>query len=145
MLRFQFNPEIDFNNFVQQISNIADKFEKDINTNQSNTANLFKPELDITELNDKVIIEIELPGVDKKDVNIKINGEGSLTISGIKNKNTDQDFTKLRQERKYGNFCRSLQLSPEIDIEKVDAKYLDGILTLTLNKKQPKDIEINID
>lgn len=80
----------------------------------------------------------ELPGVKKEDVSIAING-GQVSISAEAKRETAIDQGQgqenmLLSERRYGNFARSFQFAGEIDDEKAEATYRDGVLILTLPK-----------
>lgn len=146
-----FNQNVDLDEVFNQINHWANKFENEFNPKSKEKVNVnvtaFKPVMDIYEQNGVYTFEVELPGLTKNDVNIKVNEDGVLTISGNKNKQNENEVSKLRQERKYGEFSRSIQLANDIDINNVNAKFENGILTLTINKKEPeapKVIEVQI-
>lgn len=146
-----FNQNFDLDDVIHQINHWANKFDNEFTKKAQENVNFnvtsFKPLMDIFEQNGVYTFEVELPGLTKNDVNIKLNEDGVLTISGNKNKHTDSVVSKLRQERKYGEFSRSIQLANDIDINKVNAKFENGILTLTINKKEPdapKVVEVQI-
>lgn len=107
----------------------------------------FDPAIDIQENGDKFELTAELPGVDKKDVNISVN-EDVLTISGEKKKTVEkEDAQCYRSERMFGKFERSFRLPDEVDQDKIEAKYENGILHLTIPKTEeskPKEREIKI-
>ena len=100
--------------------------------------NLFKetlfPKIDISEDEKKVYFEVELPGFNKNDINIKLENN-VLTVKG-EQINKDLNKTKLfiRKERVFGSFNRSFSLEEEINPDAVTAEYKDGILTITLEK-----------
>lgn len=92
---------------------------------------------DIKEEDDKFLMETELPGFDKKDIGIDINGD-VLTISAKHESQNDEknDNGKyIRRERTFGSYKRSFDLTG-VDADKISAQYDKGILTLTLPKKQ---------
>lgn len=94
---------------------------------------------DIKEEDDKFLMETELPGFDKKDIGIDINGD-VLTISAkheSKNDEKNENGKYIRRERTYGSYKRSFDLSG-VDADNISAQYDKGILTLTLPKKQPQ-------
>jgi HSP20 family protein len=108
---------------------------------------IFKPETDkswypaVDILNEKenVVLNIELPGLKKEDISVKIE-DRVLTIEGerkIDNKETKENY--YRRERIYGSFKRSFNLSDDIFIDDVDASFKDGILKLTLKKDNTKE------
>jgi HSP20 family protein len=103
------------------------------------------PSVDISEEPDKLIMTVELPGVDKKDVKISLH-ENVLTIEGQKVRQTEEQKDKYyRCERSYGKFSRSFTLPTKVVADKIDASYKDGVLTVTLPKveeAQPRQIQI---
>jgi len=105
------------------------------------------PRVDVIDQGSSVIIEAELPGLQKDDIKIKVN-EDLLTISGEKRKSTtDENATYLKRELKRSSFARSFKFAEEFDLNNVDAKFENGILTLVINKKtyeEKKELEIAI-
>ncbi len=109
--------------------------------------NLLKPEtdkswypaVDILNEKDNVVLNIELPGLKKEDISVKIE-DRVLTIEGerkIDNEETKENY--YRRERTYGSFKRSFNLSDDVLIDDVDASFKDGILKLTLKKDNTKE------
>lgn len=104
------------------------------------------PRLDVHEDKDAYTIEADLPGVEKKDVELSVE-DGVLTIRGTR-KDTREEKGKdgwHRLERHYGSFERSLSLGEGVDVEHVKAEMKDGVLHLTLPKKEqakPRRIEV---
>lgn len=102
------------------------------------------PTHDVIENDDEFIVELELAGVKKDD--IEINAEnGTLTIDAKRNR--DNDLKYNRKERYSGKFKRIFNLPDNVDTENICASYVDGILTLTIPKtmeesKKKKQIEI---
>lgn len=92
------------------------------------------PAVDVREDNQKYLITADLPGVDQKDVEVKLD-DGRLTISGERNfeKTTDEE-NYHRVERSYGSFSRTFTVPDLVDSDNIDAKYANGVLTLTLPK-----------
>jgi HSP20 family protein len=103
------------------------------------------PQLDITESDQHVTVQVELPGVDPQDVQIELRGN-ALALSG--EKRDVHDETRGGQqysERRYGRFSRTIPLPSGIDPDQVDAAYKDGVLTITLAKSpaaQPQQIPV---
>jgi HSP20 family protein len=94
----------------------------------------FWPNIDVYETDKEIKLTAELPGMDEKDIDISINNN-ILTISGKKESDkVDEQSSYYRRERSYGEFQRSIQLPGEVDIDKIDATYDKGILTLTVPK-----------
>ncbi len=90
---------------------------------------------DIRENDSAYIVESDLPGIKKEDIDINI-GDGILTVKAErKHEDSDEKDGYIRRERVYGSFERSFNIS-DIDADKIDAEFSDGVLTLTLPKKQ---------
>jgi HSP20 family protein len=103
------------------------------------------PTVDISETDSDFAVKAELPGVDKDDVKVMLDN-GVLTIKGEK-KSEVKDEKRHRLECVYGSFVRSFTLPQYVDAEKLQAKYKDGILSLTIPKLEmakPKQIEVKV-
>ncbi|HRP01999.1 MAG TPA: Hsp20/alpha crystallin family protein [Candidatus Kapabacteria bacterium] len=149
MGNYRFNQNFDLDDVLNQINHWANKFDNEFSYKKNDNVKVtdFSPVMDIYEQGATYVIEVELPGIDKSNVKININEDGILSISGSKVKTSDKESNKLRQERKYGEFSRSLQLAEDIDTNKIDARFDNGILILTINKKEPatpKVVEVKI-
>ena len=106
------------------------------------------PAVDVRETKEAVEIQAELPGIDPKDVNVSVEG-GVLTIKGSRlfEKATEGE-TYHRVERAYGSFERSFTLPTNVDPEKINAAFRQGLLHLTLPKREeakPKAISIKVE
>lgn len=103
------------------------------------------PALNLWADEESVIVRAELPGVEPDDLNISVEN-GDLTLSGSRSQTQlPEDATYHRQERKYGNFTRSIHLPYKIEADDVEATMENGVLTLTLPRAEedkPKKIEI---
>ncbi len=98
----------------------------------------------VWEDNDHTYIELELPGVNKEDLEITVE-QGRLTI-GAERKAPEGERRYLVNQRRYGRFERAFQLPDVVDTEAINADFVGGVLTLTLSKKataQPRKIEIH--
>jgi HSP20 family protein len=105
------------------------------------------PPVDIYENGDNLVLKAELPGVDPKDVEIRVE-DSTLYLKGERKFEKEaKEENYHRVERSYGTFTRSFSLPNSIDSDKVAAEYKDGILTLTMPKREeakPKTIKINV-
>ena len=93
---------------------------------------------DIREVNDKYVLEAELPGFNKEDISLDVK-DGILTITAEHKESSDQKDEKgtyLRRERRYGSFSRSFDITG-IDEAGITAAYNNGVLELNLPKAQP--------
>ena len=105
----------------------------------------FIPFVDIYEKDDVIFFEAELPGFKKEDLKVDVVGK-IITLSGERKVEEKDGENRYRNERRYGRFERSFQLSFEADSNSVKAKYEDGILTLEVPKpaeQQVKQIQIH--
>jgi HSP20 family protein len=104
------------------------------------------PAFDVAETAEEVVVKAELPGVDVKDIDITLT-DGLLTIKGEKQKEKeDKQEHYHRVERLYGSFSRSFGLPAGVKADAIDAKYKDGVLTVSLPKAEevkPKRIEVS--
>ena len=101
------------------------------------------PTFDVSETEKELIVKAEVPGMDKKDIHINLS-DGLLTIKGEK-KQEKKNENYHSVERRYGMFSRTIRLPFEVEADKVDATYKDGVLKVTLPKSEaakPKKIEI---
>ena len=91
---------------------------------------------DLKDTGDSYVLEADLPGFDKKDINIEMNGD-VLTISAERHSEHEEEDKKknyIRCERSYGSYQREFDISG-VEADKIGAKYENGVLTLTMPKK----------
>jgi len=107
----------------------------------------FVQAVDIYEDAQKVMLKLEVPGIDQKDLDVRIE-DHTLTVKGerkFESEEKEQNFHRI--ERRYGSFYRAFTLPSTVDTENVAASYNAGVLKLELKKKpeaQPKQIEIKV-
>ncbi|MDE3202053.1 MAG: Hsp20/alpha crystallin family protein [Acidobacteriota bacterium] len=107
----------------------------------------FVPAVDIYEDATKVVLKLEVPGIEEKDLDIRVENH-TLTVKGerkFEKEEKEENFHRI--ERRYGSFFRAFTLPSTVDTENVDAKYNAGVLKLELKKKpeaQPKQIKVNV-
>ena len=111
---------------------------------RGSTAGVF-PLMNLTEDNDAYYIRAELPGMKADEIELSVTGD-SISISGERKiANEDTDAKYHRRERESGKFSRILNLPGPINVEKVDASSVDGVLTIKLPKSEaakPRQITI---
>ena len=95
------------------------------------------PKIQVTEDKDAVKVTAEIPGIDEKDIDLKVSADGYLSISGEK-KNESEENTKDNyfSEISYGMFRRTIQLPWDLDYEATTARYNNGVLTVSIPKSQ---------
>ncbi|HEY9116215.1 MAG TPA: Hsp20/alpha crystallin family protein [Roseivirga sp.] len=127
------------------VPNTMDKFfDRFFNESLENSATTFNPRTDIAETEMAFEIEVAVPGFNKKDFNIDLN-DGLLTISGerkFEKKQTEKNFYSIQTE--YGSFKKSFQLPENIQSEKIEASYENGILSLIIPKDETKKLTSKI-
>jgi len=111
------------------------------------TTSSFVPPVDIYENEHNIVLKLEVPGVEQKDLDIRIENN-TITIRGERKfeKETKEE-NYHRVERRYGQFQRSFGLPQTVNPEQVTADYNNGILTVTLAKRaeaKPKQIKVNV-
>lgn len=102
------------------------------------TTSLAEFKTDVTDEGDHYLLEADLPGFDKKDIQLDVNGD-TLTIHAERRSKVEEKDKKeriVRIERSYGAYSRSFDISG-VDTDGIKAKYDNGVLKLTLPKKQP--------
>jgi HSP20 family protein len=107
----------------------------------------FTPPVDIYEDEHNITLKLEVPGIDEKDIDVRIENT-TLTVHGerkIEKEEKEENFRRV--ERQYGEFTRSFTLPSSVDPGQVSAHYDKGVLKITLAKKaeaKPKQIKVNV-
>ncbi len=119
----------------RDMNRLFDEFVGSSDLTRRDNAECFDPCLDIRENDKEYIIEAEVPGMDKKDVELAINND-VLTIRGEKKSETeDKKDNYYRIERSFGRFSRDIPLPDDIQQDKINAKFKNGLLKIELPKK----------
>ena len=99
-------------------------------------AGTWSPGIDLAETDDSVVVKAEIPGIDPKEGNISIQ-ENNLILKGEKKEEKEEKGKNYyRMERSYGRFSRSVELPASVDMDKVKAECKNGVLEITLPKKE---------
>jgi HSP20 family protein len=104
----------------------------------------FRPNVDIYELADELVVQADMPGAKSDDIDIQFE-DGSLTIHARVPQRRSDDASYLRQEYGVGDFYRTFRVSEHIDSTRISAEYKDGVLTLHLPKVEavkPRKIKV---
>lgn len=97
--------------------------------------------LDVTE-NDKAFnVKVDLPGVKKEDIGVEVEGNQVSITAETKKETEEKEGEVLHTERYYGRQSRTFMLSSEIDRNAVEAKFVDGVLNLTLPKTEAAKVQ----
>jgi HSP20 family protein len=111
------------------------------------TSSSFSPAVDVYEDEHAVNLKIEVPGIEEKDLDIRVENN-TLTVHGERKFEKEEKEENFRRvERQYGSFTRSFTLPQTVDSENVSANYDKGVLKISLPKKaeaKPKQIKVNV-
>ncbi|ACL03676.1 Hsp20/alpha crystallin family protein [Desulfatibacillum aliphaticivorans] len=107
----------------------------------------WSPAMDAVERENDYVIQMEVPGMEKKDIDITID-QGVLTVKGEKGRENGEDDVRLHiGERRYGAFTKAVRLPESVDAAAVTATTKNGILTITLPKaeeEKPRQIKVGV-
>jgi HSP20 family protein len=111
------------------------------------TTTSFAPPVDVYEDEHNVTLKIEVPGIDEKDIDVRVENN-TLTVHGERKfEREEKEENYRRVERQYGNFTRTFTLPNTVDQDTVQADYDKGVLKIKLAKKaeaKPKQIKVNV-
>jgi len=133
------------NRFSQELENMLDEV---FSTRRPNgNGQPLMPRSAITENEDQFTVVLELPGMSKDDIKVTVR-DGKLIVHGERSFAPADDNTRLvRSEIKTGRFERSYSLPDTIDTDKISADYREGMLYITLSKREetkPREIEVRV-
>lgn len=135
---------------LNELANMGSMFDRlfgrDLLWGKGNGA--WSPAVDLYDKKDKLVVKAELPGIDKKDLKVNVEGD-VLSIRGeVRKEEEIQEKDYYYSEIGYGSFYRAIQLPVEVKKDQIKASYKDGILTIDLPKGEevkPKEIEIKVE
>ncbi len=111
---------------------------------EKEVVNAFVPTVNTREDENSYVVEVDVPGVKKEDIKVNIDPEKrTLTVSGerkFKEEVKKEDYYKV--ESAYGKFMRTFSLPENVDVENIDAKTEDGVLTIMLPKVKKEEKEV---
>jgi HSP20 family protein len=114
---------------------------------ESLTSTTFVPPVDVYEDEHNITLKIEVPGIDEKDIDVRVENN-TLTVHGERKfEQEEKEENYRRVESQYGSFTRTFTLPTSIDSENVQADYDKGVLKIKLAKKaeaKPKQIKVNV-
>jgi HSP20 family molecular chaperone IbpA len=123
---------------------VQKKREQETREESTIPARVFVPSADIYETQDALTVILEMPGVEKRNVDVRVE-DGVLSVLGKLDLSKYQGLQPLYVEYNVGHFSRSFQLSSKVDQSKIAAELKDGVLSLTLPKVEqakPRTIEV---
>ncbi len=136
-----------FKPFYGDFDRLFDEAARGITPEGVSASGTWHPSVDVYETENSYVLKAELPGINKEDIKIDINNN-ALTLQGEKKFEEKVEKDKyVRIERRYGSFSRAFTLSEKMDKENITANYKDGVLEVTLPKKEeakPKEIKVEV-
>jgi len=139
MLLTKFDPFAEIRDLERRLLGAVEVPQKD-----KEGVNAFVPTVNTREDDKAYIVEVDLPGIDKKDIKVNIDPENrTLSISGerkFKNEVKKEDYYKI--ESSYGKFMRTFSLPENVDADKIDAKNENGVLIISIPKAQIEAKEV---
>jgi|SRR6266404_2460964 len=134
---------------INQLQGSLNRLFQDYNrgSDELTTSGSFVPAVDVYDDEHNLVLKMEVPGVDQKDIDIRLENN-TLTVRGERNfekEEKEENFHRI--ERRYGTFSRSFTLPNSVDTEKVNANYENGVLKIALAKRaeaKPKQIKVNV-
>jgi HSP20 family protein len=133
---------------VISMQNRLNSLFRDLNDGENPlTTAAFVPAVDVYEDAQKVVLKLDVPGIEEKDLDVRVENN-TLTVKGERKfvkEEKEENFHRI--ERSYGSFFRTFTLPNTVNTENVQASYNAGVLKIELAKKaeaQPKQIKINV-
>ncbi len=130
---------------TKQELQVQQKRELDKKEKSTIPVRVFMPTADIYETQDALKVVLEMPGVEKGNVDVRVE-DGVLNVEGRLDLTKYQGLQPLYTEYNIGHYSRSFRLSNKIDQDKIGAELKDGVLSLTLPKveeSKPRTIQVN--
>lgn len=137
----------DMRNLQREIDRLFDSFfpTRSSGSDDESTQAVWAPRVDLAESDDAYHIHVDLPGLNREDLNINYQ-DNQLTISGQRREEmTEKDGEYVRVERSFGNFYRSFTLPKSVNADDIEATYENGVLNIEVPKAEeskPRQIEI---
>jgi HSP20 family protein len=130
---------------LANLRSFEDAFTRMLTEPQTNRP--WAPAVDIYETENELVLKADLPDVDLKDIDVRVENQ-TLTIAGerkFEQQQTSKGFHRI--ERCYGQFGRSFAVPNAFDTDKIGAEYKNGVLTVTLPKKEtakPRQVKVEV-
>lgn len=124
-----------------------DRFFRGGDLSEMSIAGTWLPPIDLSETPDKITVKAEIPGLDPKEIDISIQGDTLIIKGDKKEEKEEKGKNYYRMERRYGSFSRSVDLPTSVDTSKVTAECKNGVLEITMQKKEevkPKQISVKV-
>jgi HSP20 family protein len=141
----RWDPFKDLNLLQERMNHLFEEANRGWRAGEPSATTAWSPAVDIYETDSEIIVKAEIPGVDKKDIELSLE-ENVLTLKGerqFEKETKDENYHRI--ERAYGSFSRSFSIPAVVDEKKIEADYKEGVLTIRLpktEKTKPKQIRI---
>lgn len=150
LTRYQFPQPTSWTSF-DRLASLRDEMDRLFDfawpTRDSGLFSGWSPALDVHDEKDNLVVQVELPGLKKDEIDISLH-DGVLTVSGERKQEREQkEGESFRSERYFGKFQRSVTLPVAVNAQNIKATYKDGVLTVHLPKAEeakPKQIAVNV-
>jgi HSP20 family protein len=150
LIRYQY-PQLKTWSPVDRLASLRDEMDRLFDftwpTRDTGLFSGWSPALDVHDEKDNLVVQVELPGMKKDEIDISLH-DGVLTVTGERKSEREQkEGETFRSERYFGKFQRSITLPSQVDSGKVKAAYKDGVLTVSLPKAEaakPKQIAVSV-
>ncbi|WP_028950735.1 Hsp20/alpha crystallin family protein [Sulfurihydrogenibium subterraneum] len=131
---------------LARIENEINKFLKEFVPQEVTTEVVaWKPRVDVYEKDNSIIIEAEVPGAKKEDIEVKVKDNAVVIRGEVKKEEEKKEENYYRSERFYGKFERVIPLPADVKVEDAKAEYQDGVVKLTLPKAtSEKEVKIEV-
>ncbi len=142
----RFTPRHEMRRMQREFDRLFDNFFPTQTSNGNGESAVWAPRTDLSETEDAYLINLDLPGLTKEEVEISFH-DGTLSISGERqHEETEEDRSVVRVERSYGRFYRAFTLPQTAETENIEATFGDGVLNIRVPKIEevkPRRIDIN--
>lgn len=132
----------------KEMDRLFEEFLSPVRRRAVSTEGIISPNVDIFERGNEVVIQVELPGVNKEDIDLTITDDRLVIKGEIKKPEGVSEEDYILNERSYGTFSRTVNLPVDVDKSSVKANFKNGLLEITILKKEeakPKEIKIRLD
>jgi len=142
---FGWNPFRELARIEQELNKVFNELVPTPKTAEMAEVAVWNPRVDIYEKDNKLIIEAEIPGAKKEDVEVKIKDNAVIIRGEVKKEEEEKDKTYYRTERFYGVFERVIPLPVEVKVDEAKATFEDGILKIEIPKvSEEKEVKIEV-
>src|SRR6202163_4444348 len=143
----RWEPFREFSTMQDRMNRMNRLFRESYSPEEALTTTSYAPPVDIYEDEHNITLKLEVPGIDEKDIDVRIENT-TLTVHGERKIEKDEKEENFRRvERQYGEFTRTFTLPSTLDSENVSASYEKGVLKIDLPKKaeaKPKQIKVKV-